>query len=314
MEEEGFGRGSASRSGPRISVVIATRDRGDDLARCLESVLASDHDSFEIIVVDQGVPAASVPCDERVVQIPTDTRGKSAALNIGLAAARADVLAFTDDDCTVPGDWLDRIEKLFGQYPDLALAFGELRPFAHDPGELFVPAWTISEFEIVHAIRHGQIRGGAGANMAARRSIFEAIGLWDEEIGPGSRFRSCEEGDIIFRALTAGQAVARVPDLAVTHWGGRAWADGSGRELMRGYAYGTGALIGKHLRLGDRHMVPVAARHLAEDLWLVASGLAHRRRSGIGQLAYKYRGLADAVATPVDRSRHVFAGSSPGRR
>ena len=61
-----------------------------------------------------------------------------------------------------------------------------------------MPAWTIDEFEIVHAVRRGQIRGGAGANMAARRSTFEAIGLWDEEIGPGSRFRSCEEGDIIF--------------------------------------------------------------------------------------------------------------------
>ena len=261
-------------------MVIPTRDRRDDLARCLESVLASDHDSFEIIVVDQGVPAASVPCDERVVHIPTGTRGKSAALNVGIAAARRTCWPspMTTAPCPETGSTASRSSSgntRISRWRSVSSA--RLRTTLV---QLFVPAWTIDEFEIVHAVRRGQIRGGAGANMAARRSTFEAIGLWDEEIGPGSRFRSCEEGDIIFRALTTGQAVARVPDLAVTHWGGRAWADGSGRDLMRGYAYGTGALVGKHLRLGDRHMVPVAARHLAEDLWLVASGLAHLRRLG----------------------------------
>ena len=108
-----------------------------------------------------------------------------------------------------------------------------------------MPWHKIDEFEIVHRVRRGQARGGAGANMAARRSVFEAIGLWDEQIGPGSRFQSSEEGDFIFRALTGGQPVARVPDLWVTHWGGRPWADGSGNGLLRSYAYGKGTVIGK---------------------------------------------------------------------
>ena len=46
--------------------------------------------------------------------------------------------------------------------------------------------------------------------------------------------------------------LADVPGLAVTHWGVRTWADGSGSSLKRGYAYGKGAVIGKHLRLCRR--------------------------------------------------------------
>src|SRR4029077_4452897 len=106
---------------PRISVVIATRDRPDDLARCLASVLACDHDSFEVVVVDQGEPPAPLVCDSRVVHVPTATRGKSAGLNVGVKTARADLMAFTDDDCTVPPDWLDRVEALFTQYSDVTL-------------------------------------------------------------------------------------------------------------------------------------------------------------------------------------------------
>src|SRR6185369_10858902 len=180
-------------------------------------------------------------------------------------------------------------------------------PVEFDLSEAWVPEWQIAEFEIVHRVRRGQARGGAGGNMAARRTMFEAIGPWDEQIGPGSRFKSCEEGDIIFRALTGGHTLARVPDLTVTHWEVKLWADGSGRALKQSYAYGRGAVIGKHLRLGDRHMVPIAARELVEDLWLVARGVAHPRGSGIGQLPYKWRGLAEALSTPVDRPRRLFA-------
>ena len=84
------------------------------------------------------------------------------------------------------------------------------------------------------------------------------------------------------------------------------WSDGSGRALKRSYAYGRGAVIGKHLRLGDRHMVPITARELVEDLWVIATAVAHLQRSGLGQVANKYRGLADALAAPVDRRTHLF--------
>jgi glycosyltransferase involved in cell wall biosynthesis len=293
-------------SGPRISVVIATRDRPSDLDRCLASVLDSMHDAFEVVVVDQSQPASPVPDDPRIVHVPTDTRGKSAALNLGLAAARADLVAFTDDDCTVPADWLARVETLFTRRPDVAMAFGELRPVPHDPSQVFVPPAELHEFKVVSDPRKSHVRGGSGGNMAARRSVFEAIGGYDERIGPGSEFRACEEYDVYYRVLASGQAVAFSPELVTTHWGARSYADGSGQLLKRWYAYGEGAVIGKHLRMGDRRMAGVAARITAEDLRVLGESLRHRRLTGLGQLAYKVRGLARAVTVPVDRRRQVF--------
>lgn len=298
----------------RVSVVIATRDRPEDLARCLESVLQCRHDSFEVVVVDQSAVPVTLPPDDRLVHLPTATRGKSAALNIGLDASRAEILAFTDDDCTVPADWVDRVEAAFARHPDVAMVFGELRPIPHDPGEAFVPPVVVPELTVVRDPRSAHIRGGGGASMAARRSMFHRIGGYDERIGPGSSFRACEEYDIYYRALAAGQSVAFVPDVTVTHWGIRSYADGSGQALKRWYAYGEGAVIGKHLRMGDRRMATTAARITAEDLRLVAASIRRRRLTGLGQLAYKWRGFARAVASPVDRGRGVFADPSSRAR
>jgi hypothetical protein len=60
--------------------------------------------------------------------------------------------------------------------------------------------------------------------------------------------------------------------------------------------------------MGDRRMAVVAARITAEDLRIVAASLRRRRLTGLGQLAYKWRGLARALVSPVDRRRRVFAG------
>jgi glycosyltransferase involved in cell wall biosynthesis len=291
----------------RISVIIATRDRSEDLSRCLDSVLACDHDAFEVIVVDQSGEPSPVPPDPRIVHLHTPTQGKSAAVNVGLSHASADLLAFTDDDCTVPPDWLDQVERVFARHPGVGLAFGEMRPTPHDPRDAFVPPVELDEFRIVRGARSGHVRGGGGGNMAALRSVLDNIGPFDEQLGPGSRFKACEEFDVYYRVLAAGQAVAFVPELSTTHWGIRSYADGSGQMLKRWYAYGEGAVIGKHLRLGDHRMGFVAVRIAGEYLRVVAGNIRSRRFTGLGPLAYWWRGLVEAAATRVDRRGRLFA-------
>jgi glycosyltransferase involved in cell wall biosynthesis len=276
------------------------------LGRCVRSILASDHDSFEVIVVDQSEEPAQLPDDPRLVYIASTSVGKSAGLNVGLAAARSPTVAFTDDDCTVPSDWLAKAEMLLERHSDVGMAFGELTPIPHDPSEVFVPAGRYQHFEIVRGRRANRVEGGPGANMISRRSVFDAIGTWDELIGPGSRFPACEEWDMYYRALAAGIAVAKDPDLVTIHWGARPYADGSGRRLLRAYAYGQGAVMGKHLRLGDLRMLGPGSRLLLEDLRVIVQSLRHRRLAGVGVFAHKLRGIAAGLLTPVDRRRHVF--------
>jgi hypothetical protein len=78
--------------------------------------------------------------------------------------------------------------------------------------------------------------------------------------------------------------------------------------LQRWYAYGEGAVIAKHLRMGDRQMATVAMRIMAENLRFLAANLRHRRLTGLGQLVYRGRGLARGLVARVDRSRKVFVG------
>src|SRR5690606_7755191 len=124
----------------------------------------------------------------------------------------------------------------------------------------------LGRFRVVAGANHADVRGGAGANMVARRSLFQHIGEYDELIGPGSRFAACEEYDIYYRALAAGARVAMDPELVTTHWGVRSYDDGSGQLLKRQYAYGEGAVLAKHLRLRDVHIVGPACRIVIGDV------------------------------------------------
>ena len=76
---------------------------------CLESLGKIDYPKFEIILVDDGSTdntaqiAAEFP---NVRYIHQSNRGLSAARNTGAAAARGEVLAYTDADCMADVDWL----------------------------------------------------------------------------------------------------------------------------------------------------------------------------------------------------------------
>jgi glycosyltransferase involved in cell wall biosynthesis len=209
----------AAGEGSRVSVIVASRDRPDMLRRCVASILASEHDDFELVVVDQSSVSAGLPSDPRLRHLRSATTGKSAALNVGIREARGAILAFTDDDCTAGKDWLVRAESLFAEHPELDMAFGGLVPMGHDPSRFVVPGtlFTSNSFRIVSGRSHAHVKGGAGANLIARRPLFDTIGAWDEQIGPGSQFKPCEEWDIYYRALASGAVVALVPDLEMVH-------------------------------------------------------------------------------------------------
>src|SRR5947209_7672781 len=89
-----------------VSVAIATLNRPEALARCLDALLDADVLPAETIVVDQGVtePTATLLAGRgggpvALVHIPQARRGLSVARNAAISAARYPILAITDDDC-----------------------------------------------------------------------------------------------------------------------------------------------------------------------------------------------------------------------
>ncbi len=112
-------RGDAQR--PAIAVIVPTRDRPQQLSECLTALAGQTYPRarFEVIVVDDGSvePLDAVIAgfaDRLAVRVIRQPRQSAAAArNSGIAATRAAVLAFTDDDCRPAPDWLERLAERF---------------------------------------------------------------------------------------------------------------------------------------------------------------------------------------------------------
>jgi len=258
-----------------VDIVVATRNRSDDLRKLLPTVLAQDLRAFRLILVDQsqdpGPNAEMVRSfgDDRIDYVVQEGKGKCRALNLGLQRATAPLLAFTDDDCTLPPDWLTQALASFSRNEEAGIAFGSVIGADHDPKDWFIPAIRMDSFlryrgPVFRSL--GLI--GMGANMFVRRSVFDKIGLFDEDLGPGGPLLTGEECELSYRALKHGLEVVREPALSVTHGGARPVSGDVARQLVNMGFFAFGAGYGKHIRAGDARALAIMAH---ETAWVTAS-------------------------------------------
>jgi hypothetical protein len=188
-----------------VSLIIATRDRCQQLARCLTSLTRLEFDSsWEVILVDNGstdrtaalaqqfAATASVPF--RYVYEPEPGLGN--AHNAGLQIARGEIIAFTDDDCYPEPDFLSRVWCAFAD-PSVGYIAGRIT--LHDPADhpmTTIESTTPQTFRPRSLVSAGSF---GGANMAFRRKVLVDIGGFDPWFGPGALFNA-EDVDAAMRA------------------------------------------------------------------------------------------------------------------
>jgi hypothetical protein len=296
---------------PDLSVAVCTRNREQDIAPCLASILANTDADFEVVVVDQSdAPRSrawlkSAMDDTRVRHRRSPSRGLSRARNEAVEASRGHLIAFTDDDCRVPSDWVARIRAFFSAHADVSLAFGRVIA----PPELRARGY-LAGFEPDDICYRGRfpspmIQWGMGANMAFRRTAIDRAGGFDPCLGAGARLSAGEELDFEMRVIGAGLAVAHTNEFELTHLGVREHA--AARALFRSYAIGTGAAYGKNLRLRTPRVVPLFASWLVQQGTAVArASAAGRRPSGAGVLLTTLEGCVRAMRLPLDQDRKSF--------
>jgi glycosyltransferase involved in cell wall biosynthesis len=248
---------------PPVSVVICTRDRPDQLADALKSVLSLDYPDFEVVVVDNAARTDATAemierlGDPRVRRVAEPVPGLSTARNTGLRAARQEVVAFTDDDVVVDRDWLHGIVRGFTRSPRVTcvsglVPSGELRTAAQAyfdqrvswAGSLAPRVFSMAEPPTDQPLFPFQVgRFGTGANFAVKRGRILELGGFDEALGAGTAAQGGEDLDLFFRVLTAGDELATEPAAIVWH---RHRSDNEALlSQARGYGLGLGAWLTK---------------------------------------------------------------------
>ena len=296
-----------------ISAVICTRNRPDLIGSAVKSVLANTYADFDLLVVDQSDDDRTGATIRDLQQthsnlryLHTDKAGLSRAYNIGIRETTGEVLAFTDDDCVAPADWLESIAHAFQADGQVDMLYGQVllpAALAGHSGE--VPTLEIQRAEQLNH-RNGFRIYGMGANYAVRRSLFARIGHFDEALGGGGPLKSSQDFDFQYRAYLAGATVALCPEVKVDHYGLRTreqWP-----ATQRAYGFGDGAFYFKHVRCGDLFALWLLLKRLSRMAVreaLIALGI-RRRPSQALYLRYCVVGIGRSLKYPVDRSRRLY--------
>jgi len=200
---------------PRISVVIPTYRRPQLLQRCLDAVLAQriEPGACEVIVVDDGhdeatralVTALQARAPRGTVLRylrPDRGRGPAVARNAGWRAARAGLVALTDDDTVPHPDWLRECERAMNAKPTPAAVCGAV--------EVPLPAQVTDHARMTEGLAHAEF---VTANAFVWRWALQRVQGFDE------RFRRAwrEDSDLQFRLLDEAGPVVRCAQAVVTH-------------------------------------------------------------------------------------------------
>ncbi len=273
-----------------LAVVVPTRDRPTHLTSCLAALAGELLPGDELVVVDSA-SVVPVACAARVLR--AERPGASAARNLGWQATHAAVIAFVDDDVQVAAGWRAALETaLVG----VDLVCGRVSVPPHQEGAERPVAVTP---DVPEQLLGTDLRG-VSANLAVRRSVLEAVGGFDERLGPGTWARAGEDLELQDRILAAGHLGRYAPSVLAHHdqWRSRrellrldvgygigagaraAWARGPrGRQLLREALWDNGiSTIGGDLRRGYQFGVATALARAAGAVVGAARGVRRRSR------------------------------------
>jgi len=216
-----------------VSVLICTRNRADSLRQTLNSVFDPTNlrsPDWEVVVVDNNSDDHTAQvCRDYQATFPGHFRflvekklGKSRALNAAIAAARGEVLAFTDDDVLFASDYLGGIRTVFTQHTADA---AQGRVLLDCEGGW--PKWLDESYALMADFRdfgdevidlEGTPVGGTlcGTNMIVRADVFSRISGFSPDLGPGG-IGVYEDTEISLRMRQAGCHLIYAPQILIRH-------------------------------------------------------------------------------------------------
>jgi glycosyltransferase involved in cell wall biosynthesis len=207
-----------------VSVIIPTFNSQQFISEAIDSVIAQQYPSIEIIVVDDGSTDNTVAVARQKLQGDVQrhqilelgaNKGPSAARNAGLRAANGSWVQFLDsDDVLMPRKFRRQMEICATAPPDVAAVYSPWNWGFLESGQIewLGPLMTpfISGKAAIMCLAGG-CRPLLGACLI-RRTILDQVGGFDEEL----RFWECEE--VCVRLSSVGRFVPASADEAEYLW------------------------------------------------------------------------------------------------
>ncbi len=202
---------------PTFSVVVPAYNATRTIGATIGSILRQTHRDFELIVVDDGssdgTPALVRElggADDRLRLIEQPNAGTAGARNTGIAAARADLVAFLDNDDMWMPTYLEAMAEALGRAPDAGFGYTDAwvlsdttgrilrKPsLAHYP-EVPDPASAPDVLELL--LSHVNF---VMSSTTVRRAALEATGGFDQ------RIRGADDFDLWIRIAAKGFGAVR---------------------------------------------------------------------------------------------------------
>lgn len=271
----------------KLSVIIPTYNRAESLRKTLQSLAdaaAAPDLEVEIIVADNN----SNDHTRRVVEEMTEhfssarveylfepRQGRSFALNAAILRAGGDILSAVDDDERIAPEWLVEVEKIFRErWDEVDFVGGKILPDL----EIEPPAWVeplkegalcwrdYGDQEWIYDENSPMITGAHGV---FKKSVFDKIGLYNENLGVvGRGFTSCEDDVLYDQLISNGLRGIYNPKLVMYHYVPAYRLD---KNYYRQWLFGAG--LSQHLM--DAHYKPFdGAKLFGVPRWMYRGALA----------------------------------------
>ncbi|MEG4342342.1 glycosyltransferase [Microcoleus sp. A003_D6] len=253
---------------PIATVAVCTRDRPEDLQRCLEAFMRLPDDGQEYLVIDN-CPATDATEEliknyPKVRYVRENVPGSSAARNRALREAKHEFVAFTDDDAAPDPNWLRSLLQNFSD-PRVMCVTGLVMPL-----ELETEAQEWFERYSPHGRGFGRVvfdgaqwnplivaPVGVSASMALRKSSIDFIGSFDEALGAGTPTVGGEDCELFARILRSGYRIVYDPRALSWHRHRRTWEEL--QKTLQGYGIGVYAFWTRLFVVNREFSVPLLA-------------------------------------------------------
>jgi GT2 family glycosyltransferase len=234
----------------KFSLIVVTTDRLQLADRLFRSLAAQTDKDFEVIFVHGESCVAEAPALARryagtlcVLPVASPSPALSRARNLALPLVNGDYVAFPDDDCVYCPDTLERALSLFGTHPEADALLAAGRGLGEESASPVVRAETAPQ----PVNRYSAFRRSETFLQFYRRRCIDAVGTFDERLGPGTGlpYGCGEDTDYVLRALEAGFGVYRARSVVVRHPEVNP-LDPPPAGKVRAYAVGRMRLLRKH--------------------------------------------------------------------